>query len=322
MIFGDYLRNVRSWTLSRSVSDEFRATGLTGSVMSEGGFALKSEFVADVWQRATVAGQILSRCRTYEKTDAGRSCRVPVVSEASRAAGARYGGLAVTWEAEAGELDHSKIGFEVAGFNLKKVMAFLKASDELLEDSPLFGSVASDLAGKALAYAIEEQIVRGSGVGHPLGILNSPALITCTRTTSAKIEDADVRLMYDSAHDASKGRGVWIANGEASGELSDLENYDSSNGSETIFGRPILYSEFCSALGDVGDLIFVDFGEYGIFRRPLDFAQSMHVYFATAEQAFRFMIRIDGQPLWKSPIAPAFGSGTRSAFVALGNPET
>ncbi len=37
----------------------------------------------------------------------------------------------------------------------------MKTSDELTEDVPLFGSVAGDVAGAALAFAIEEQIVRG-----------------------------------------------------------------------------------------------------------------------------------------------------------------
>jgi HK97 family phage major capsid protein len=108
--------------------------------------------------------------------------------------------------------------------------------------------------------------------------------------------------MYDAASDASKNRGVWLANGETSGKLSELANYDSSRGMETLFGKPILYSEYCSALGDAGDLILADLSEYAIFRKPLDAAQSVHVYFSTVEQAFRFMIRIDGSPLWNSAI--------------------
>jgi hypothetical protein len=34
-------------------------------------------------------------------------------------------------------------------------------------------------------------------------------------------------------------------------------------------------------------------------------------------RAFRFMLRIDGQPTWKKPLTPYQGSVTKSPFVAL-----
>ncbi len=90
---GNFLLDVRSSAVSRVVSKELRADAMNGLLPSEGGFALRPEFVAEVWRHAELTGQILSRCKVYEKTDAGRQCRVPGISETSRASGSRYGGL-------------------------------------------------------------------------------------------------------------------------------------------------------------------------------------------------------------------------------------
>ena len=45
---------------------------------------------------------------------------------------------------------------------------------------------------------------------------------------------------------------------------------------------------------------------------------SMHLKFDTAELAFRWILRNDGQPLWNAPLTPASNSAnTLSPFVAL-----
>jgi len=46
---------------------------------------------------------------------------------------------------------------------------------------------------------------------------------------------------------------------------------------------------------------------------------SIHVAFLTGEQAFRFTLRLDGQPFWKSPLTPYKGTTTVSPFVVLQN---
>jgi hypothetical protein len=46
-------------------------------------------------------------------------------------------------------------------------------------------------------------------------------------------------------------------------------------------------------------------------------ATIIHVAFLTGEQAFRFMLRLDGQPTWKKPLTPYQGSALKSPFVTL-----
>ncbi|MBA7541325.1 hypothetical protein ES705_33636 [subsurface metagenome] len=87
----------------------------------------------------------------------------------------------------------------------------------------------------------------------------------------------------------------------------------------TLLGRPIEPIEQCSALGQVGDIIFADMSQYIIIEKAggMQAASSIHVAFKTDEQAFRFVYRVDGQPLWNSGVLAADAVTTRSPYVAL-----
>ena len=94
---------------------------------------------------------------------------------------------------------------------------------------------------------------------------------------------------------------------------------DGPNG--TLLGRPIQAIEQASTLGDVGDISFLNLGEYLLARKAsgVKTATSIHVAFDTDETAFRWTLRVDGCPRWKEPVTPAHGAAgeTVSPFVTL-----
>ena len=86
----------------------------------------------------------------------------------------------------------------------------------------------------------------------------------------------------------------------------------------TLFGRPIVPLEFCETLGSKGDVILADFSEYMLVSKGgMEVAESMHVKFLTDEMAYRFITRVDGQPIYDEPFTPLKGSNTLSPFVML-----
>lgn len=90
-------------------------------------------------------------------------------------------------------------------------------------------------------------------------------------------------------------------------------------GNETplLKGRPLLVIEQAPALGTLGDIVLADLTQYAIVSAPVKANLSLDVEFITDQGVFRFVWRIDGQPLWSSPIAPYNGTQTRSPYVAL-----
>jgi HK97 family phage major capsid protein len=87
----------------------------------------------------------------------------------------------------------------------------------------------------------------------------------------------------------------------------------------TLFGRPIIPTQAAQALGTTGDLIFWAPSQYAVFSRGegLRFDSSIHLWFDQGVTAFRFTLRIGGQPWWSSPISPKNGSTTASSIVTL-----
>ena len=54
---------------------------------------------------------------------------------------------------------------------------------------------------------------------------------------------------------------------------------------------------------------------HDIVAKALQVAQSAHGFFDSDSQAYRFVLRVAGQPLWNAPKQPENGTDTVSAFV-------
>ena len=93
-------------------------------------------------------------------------------------------------------------------------------------------------------------------------------------------------------------------------------NYASPYG--TILGRPAIPIEQCAAIGTEGDIILFDPSQYIIGDKGgMNAASSIHVQFVTDQTAFRWIYRVNGEPIWHSPLTPYKGSSTLSPYVVL-----
>ena len=134
--------------------------------------------------------------------------------------------------------------------------------------------------------------------------------------------------MWSRCWGRSRANAVWYVNQEIEPllytlKIGDVPVYLPAGGlSEkpyaTLFGRPIVPLEQCSALGAVGDIILGDMSQYLLIDKGgINSASSIHVRFLYDESVFRFIYRVDGQPIWNKPITPYKGSNTLSPFVTL-----
>ena len=180
----------------------------------------------------------------------------------------------------------------------------------------------------------DDKAINGSGVGVPLGILNSPALIEVAKETgqaAATINAQNVINMY-SRREGNAAKFVWFYNQEVEPQLHQLNLPVGTGGAlvymppgglssspyGSLYGRPMIPIEQAPALGSVGDIMFVDMMKYlTISKGGMQSAESIHVRFIYDENVFRFVQRVDGQPMVKSALTPYKGSATRSPFVTL-----
>ena len=85
-----------------------------------------------------------------------------------------------------------------------------------------------------------------------------------------------------------------------------------------LLGRPVIETEYNPSLGTLGDLLLFSPSQYvAIAKGGVQAASSIHVNFTIDESVFRFVYRVDGQPLWADALTPFQGSNTVSPYVGL-----
>jgi len=337
--FGEQLLAVVNASDPAKVRDprlaEVKQTGLSEGVGADGGFLVQTDFASEVLVHTHDVGSILARTRKIPISTNANGLRIPGINETSRADGSRYGGVLAYWRGEAAAKTASQPEYRMIELNLKKLTGLVYATDELLQDAAALEAFVMMALPQELNFKAEDAIIRGTGAGQPLGILPSGATVTVTEEVG---QAADTFLfenaanMYARMWAPSMSNAVWYINQDVLPHLmmmylqtgaTGLPVYMPAGGISgapysTMFGRPVIPVEYCSTVGDIGDVIFADMSQYLIIEKGgVQAASSIHVRFVNDETVFRFVWRIDGQPLWNATLTPFQGANDVSPFVVL-----
>jgi HK97 family phage major capsid protein len=314
------------------------ATGLGESVPSEGGFLVQTDFSSELLNQVYESAIIASKPRRIPISGNSNATTINGFDETSRATGSRRGGVQVYWIDEADTITPSKPKFRRIELKLKKVAGLVYLTSEMMEDASVLASEANSAFVDEIGFTVDDVLVRGSGAGQPLGVLNAGCLVSVDKETGQKagtIVTENVTKMYSRLFGSSRPNSVWYINQEIEPQLFTMSLAVGTGGVPvympagglsgqpygTLFGRPVIPIEQCSALGTVGDIIFADYTRGYILadKGGIKTDMSIHVAFLTDQQAFRFILRIDGQPIRATVMTPYKGSAsaTQSHFVAL-----
>lgn len=306
------------------------ASGLNETTPSDGGFLVQQDFVTELLKRTYETGILASKVKKIPISTNANGMKINAIDEDSRANGSRWGGVQTYWEGEADEITASKPKFRQMELSLKKLTGLCYATDELLQDAAALEAVIRQAFAEEFGFKIDDAILSGSGEGEPLGILNSGAIVTVAKEASQTdiITVENLIKMWNRLWSRSRANAVWYINQELEPYLYTLKIGDkpvyipagglSEKPYGTLFGRPVVPIEQCSAAGEVGDIILADIGQYLLIDKGgVKSASSIHVRFLYDENVFRFIYRVDGKPIWTKPLTPYKGSATVSPFVTL-----
>lgn len=307
------------------------ASGMNETVNTEGGFMVSQDVSTTLLERATVESQVWSRTSMQPIGPGSNGLKLPYVDESSRATGSRWGGVRAYWLDEAEQKTASKPALGRLEMVLKKLAGLCYVTDELLEDATALESFITRAFTEEFAFVLDDAVIRGTGVGQPLGILNSGARVTVAKEsaqTAATINATNVIKMWARLSSRSRANAVWLINADIAASLMTMQDTIGNNlymppgglsaaPFATLMGKPVIDIEHAETLGTEGDIMLVDLSQYIRIQRDIQKASSMHVRFIYDETVFRFVQRVDGQPAWKTPITPYKGTVTRSPFVTL-----
>ena len=336
--FGKFLQDVRTLALQGITSPQLKAVlGQNEGISSEGGFLVRTEQTAEIEKKMFDQGLLLSRCDVRAIAAGANSVDFYGRDEDSRANGSRYGGVTAYRVAEAGTITASgAMKWYKYTLKPKGYAAVIYATGDVLQDAALLESEIMDALPAELAFMIDDDIMNGLGVAGCLGILASSALVSVAKETG----QAATTFVFENAlkmwaRMGARGRAnsVWFINQDVEPQLYSMSLAVGTGGVPvfmppsgasgspyaTLFGRPVIPTEFNATLGTVGDVVLADLSQYRVATKgDLQAARSIHVQFLTDQECFRFIKKADGQSKWKNALTPYKGTAnTQSPFVAV-----
>lgn len=312
------------------------AQGGNEVVPEDGGFLVGETMTKEILKRVYDNAVLAGRCRRRPVSVGNRYVQ-NYIKETSRVTGSRMGGINGYWIDEAGTITASKPALGQIDLKLSKLAGMYYATDELIADSVGLESEVNGWFSDEFAWLLDDAILNGTGVGQPSGILGSNAVVSVAKESGQAantIVYENIIKMWARSWARGRSKSVWLINQNIEPELFTMAQtvgtggvpvYLPANGISgspygTLMGQPVLAIEQASTLGTKGDIMLVDPDSYLLIDKAgegIKGAESLHVAFATDEKAYRFIYRVNGQPIWQSALTPAKGTATLSPFVTM-----
>jgi HK97 family phage major capsid protein len=331
----DFLQSI--WCQNQAGVDRWRQIRMDYSSVApaDGGFlvpeVLRSQLLAVSLESAIV------RPRAFVVPMDSSRVPFPVIDDTTHASSV-YGGISGTWTEEGAALTESQAKFGRVVLEASKLASRCDVPNELLSDSIIsFEAFINSRVPAAIAWFEDTAFMTGDGVGKPLGVLNSPAVVSITKETGQPADTIvweNLVKLYSRMLPASLNTAVWVCNIDTFPELATMSLSVGTGGSAiwlsngvqgppmTILGRPVIFTEKVPTLGGAGvgkDVNFIDFGYYLLGdRQQMRAESSIHAQFTTDQTVYRVIERVDGRGWIQSAITPQNSTNTLSPFVSLG----
>ncbi|KVO11723.1 phage major capsid protein [Burkholderia ubonensis] len=338
--FGDFSRAVRAAAMAAHTGAPVdRRLGIMAAAPTtfsnegtgaDGGFAVPPEFSQEIWRLSLEDGSLVPMTLNTEVT--GNSMVFPKDETTPWGSGVQ-----AYWKGEASANAQSKMQLGTEMLRLKELMVLVPVTNELLEDAPALGSYLTPLASDRIQWKTNEGILFGTGGAQMQGCMVSNALVVVSKESGQATQtlvQANISRMRSRLLTGQLKNAIWIGNPDILPALEGMTvgqipiflppgtglregGYDG-----TLNGRPLILTEHAAAFSSQSDLSLISLKGYRTITKAggLETATSMHLYFDANATAFRFIFRIDGQPVMQAPVTPPTGksTNTRSYFVTLG----
>ncbi len=310
--------------------------GLTSEVDSEGGFLIPTEFRATLLKLGAEKSNLMGRCMNVPMSV--NSVTMPYLKALDRSSGYIHGSVMLYWVGEEDSKTESKPKFGQVTLTLHELAGLAYTSNQILEDSPIsMEPLLTEVFSDAFAWTMDNVLINGTGAAQPLGILYAPALVTVSKETGQAADTIlyeNIIKMEARLLPASEGKAIYLANKDVFPQLATMSYPVGTGGTpvylpaggasgkpyKTLMGRPLLFTEHCQSIGDLGDIFLADYSQYLLGQkkgRGIKADTSIHLKFDYDQTAFRFTFRVDGQPWLPSAITPRYSSDELSPFITL-----
>ena len=316
-------------------------TGLGTADEFEGGILVPETISDRIFELTLTEGINNFYSQTDQRQTSGNNLKINGIRKDGFSEDQIAAGVQAYWGDEADQYTPSSIRFELIELDLKKLMVLVYATDEQMEDASVSTQgIIERQAATAINYKTNESLLIGSGAGKPLGFLNAPSLVVIEKESGQAdntILHRNLNKMFFRMPVNFRNGAIWIVSPEVEEILPFVTFNDQTGASQrpvymppggltsqpfgTLYGRPVIPSQFARTLGQLGDISFVNWSQYLTLNKTnnrIKSSSSLHVRFLYDEVAFKFSWRLGGMPAWPRAIQSR-NDPTRlsSPFIAL-----
>lgn len=329
---GEYALSIKK---AKTGEDRSAIKAMSGVAGGSGGFLLPQRFGMELFEMAAEESWLLPLLNVFPVNE--RSGKFPVAHlygvtsagdspKASGASGSKRG--------EGASYTSTEMTVEEVEYNINNAISGeIPVTKELVKDSPISLDVILTTAiTNIYRFKAEYLVFNGTGVGEPLGIFNSGALVDVTPATNNVFARADASAMAAKLWTMNQNAVRWVAH---YGMMADVDALDANTynvaavmtaGSqrmvEFIKQYQLQYSYNVPVADSSGSMNLIDFSQYVLFQRVEAGGEGVEIdYYDQSSRThhyWTFDARMDGQPVQRSTIAyvaPGGTSYTVSPFV-------
>lgn len=288
------------------------ATGLGEFATGAGAELVTPSFISDViYKQMMEEAVILPKCAKHVLAEnASATTLIKQVNETLRSNTSTFGGLRVYKVDEGDSITPSIPAFKQKSVTLSKAAVLSYISEEAMRDIVNIVPQTADMVSKSLAFQLDNDIVNGD-----LGIFTPIVgdLATVVSGISATPTAAEILAIYNKILPSARGNAEWFMGPDVYAKIMNLQAPVTTSGGsyplysrniadpdkETLLGKPMHVVEWAKA----GQLLFADLSNYAVVSKEgLQAAMSIHVAFLSAQNVYRWYIRLAGAPLIASKI--------------------
>ncbi len=292
----------------------------------QGGYLVPEKFLPGILKVASEDGIVRPNATVIPAgSPPDAELNIPTLDQVGGSSEDLFSGVLFQWTDEGGPKPDVEPEFDSIKLAPYEYSASTVLTDKLIRNAPALEAFVKALYSRAQVAYEDRHFLTGTGVGQPLGMLNSPAYIQAART-GAGIVFADILLIL--ARIIPGGKYKWVISRSC---LADIVNMVDAGGNsvfvqgdvlkgipDALMGYPIKWTFRVPALGNTGDISLLDMSYYLIkdgFGPAFD--TSKHVYFASNKTMLKMFGNVDGQGWITGPMTAEDGATTISPFVGL-----
>ena len=320
--------DIEEFCVSAAAKQPLDKRTLQESAGTDAGFSVPEIWAAGIYDSVLEESIMLSKVRVYPMQT--NVLHIPAWDSTDKVQGP-YASVACEMIGETTSATLTTPQMRVINLIAKKMGLAFNTSREVYEDSGSLAASLDPLIRNSLNYYLDQKIIRGSGTGEALGIINSPAKISIGRNAAGQVGYTDISAMAGRLHPAFWKNAIWLASPSVLVQLLRMVDGGSryiwapnmaagvaSAVPGFLLGRPLYLTDHCNQLGEASDIVFCDPSVYGLgMRREIVIFTTADAYFLQDLITWKGLVRFDGTGLLNEAIRPANSTTTLSWVVDL-----